>query len=89
MTRAKQSKQLTKIGRQPGLVVRRAKKLIAILSCLPLVRSYHFWALYHNTYTVWVYRASGQITHLSVEDSLSGEEVLAGFTCPVVEVLPG
>jgi hypothetical protein len=39
--------------------------------------------------TVCVYRASGQVTHPSVEDSLSSEEVLPGFTCPMVDVFPG
>jgi Uma2 family endonuclease len=46
------------------------------------------WVFYPDTCTVWVYRASGQVTHLSVEDTLSGEEVLPGFTCPVAEVFP-
>ena len=46
------------------------------------------WVFYPDTYTVWVYRASGQVTHLSIEDSLSGEEVLPGFTCPVAVVFP-
>ena len=39
--------------------------------------------------TVWVYRASGQVTHLGVEDTLSGEEVFPDFTCQVAEVFPG
>ena len=41
-----------------------------------------------HTRTVWVYRASGQVTHLSLEDTLSGEEVIPGFNCPVAEVFP-
>jgi Uma2 family endonuclease len=47
------------------------------------------WVFYPDTCTVWVYRASGQVMHLSVADTLSGEEVLPGFTCPVAEVFPG
>jgi Uma2 family endonuclease len=46
------------------------------------------WVFYPDTRTVWVYRASAQVTHLGLEDTLSGEEVVPGFTCPVVEVFP-
>jgi Uma2 family endonuclease len=46
------------------------------------------WVFYPDTRTVWVYRASGETTHLSVGETLNGEEVLPGFTCPVVEVFP-
>jgi Uma2 family endonuclease len=47
------------------------------------------WVFYPDTCTVWVYRASGQVAHLSIEDTLSGEEALPGFTCPVAEIFPG
>ena len=47
------------------------------------------WVFYPDTCTVWIYRASGQVTHLSVEDTLSGEEVLPDFTCLVADVFPG
>ena len=46
------------------------------------------WVFYPDTRTVWVYRASGETTHLRVGETLSGEEVLPGFTCPVAEVFP-
>ena len=44
---------------------------------------------YPDTCTVWVYQANGQVTHPSVEDTLSGEKVLPDFTYLVGEVFPG
>ena len=46
------------------------------------------WVFYPDTRTVSVYRASGKTARLSAEDTLSGEDVLPGFTCPVAEVFP-
>lgn len=46
------------------------------------------WVLYPDTRTACVYRANGTVTHLSASDVLSGEEVLPGFSCPLVEVFP-
>ena len=46
------------------------------------------WVFYPDTRTVWVYRASGEIARLSGGETLSGEDVLPDFTCPVAEVFP-
>ena len=34
-----------------------------------------------------VYRADGTETHLAAGDTLDGEQVLPGFSCPLAEIL--
>jgi Uma2 family endonuclease len=46
------------------------------------------WVFYPDTRTVSVYRPNGQGARLSPTETLSGEDVLPGFTCPVAEVFP-
>jgi Uma2 family endonuclease len=46
------------------------------------------WVFYPDTRTVSVYRADGQAARLGAGETLSGEEVLPGFTCPVADVFP-
>jgi Uma2 family endonuclease len=46
------------------------------------------WVFYPDTRTVSVYRADGQAARLGVGETLSGAEVLPGFTCPVADVFP-
>jgi len=46
------------------------------------------WVFYPDTRTVSVYRADGQAARLGVDETLSDEEVLPGFTCLVADVFP-
>jgi Uma2 family endonuclease len=46
------------------------------------------WVFYPDTRTVSVYRADGKAARLGVGETLSGAEVLPGFTCPVADVFP-
>ena len=46
------------------------------------------WVFYPDTHTVWIYRTSGDATRLDVDQMLSGEDVLPGFTCAVADLFP-
>jgi Uma2 family endonuclease len=46
------------------------------------------WVFYPDTRTVSVYRADGKAARLGADETLSGEEVLPGFTCLVTDVFP-
>ena len=46
------------------------------------------WVFYPDTRTVWVSRADGQAARLGASETLSGADVLPGFTCPVADVFP-
>ena len=46
------------------------------------------WVFYHDTRTVSVSRATGEVARLGVGETLGGEKVLSGFTCPVADVFP-
>jgi Uma2 family endonuclease len=46
------------------------------------------WVFYPDTRTVSVYRANGKAARLGVGETLSGVEVLPGFTCLVADVFP-
>lgn len=41
------------------------------------------WVVYPTTRTVFVYRAAGKFAVLGEADTLTGEDVLPDFTCPV------
>ena len=46
------------------------------------------WVFYPDTRTVWRYRNNDDATRLGIGDTLSGEDILPGFTCPVADVFP-
>jgi len=46
------------------------------------------WVSYPDTRTVSVYRANGKAARLGVGETLSGEDILPGFTCLVADVFP-
>src|SRR5215475_3008670 len=46
------------------------------------------WVFYPDTRTVSVYHPDGKAARLGVGETLSGAEVLPGFTCPVADVFP-
>lgn len=46
------------------------------------------WVLHTERRTVTVYRANGEVVVLGVEDTLSGEDVLPGFSCRVADLFP-
>lgn len=51
---------------------------------IPLV-----WLVNPDTRTVTVYREKGtSITRLQFHDTLTGEDILPGFTCPVKDIFP-
>ncbi|HUF28725.1 MAG TPA: Uma2 family endonuclease [Gemmatimonadaceae bacterium] len=45
------------------------------------------WVIDPARFEARVYRADGSESHLAREDSLDGEDVLPGFTCPLREIL--
>jgi Uma2 family endonuclease len=47
------------------------------------------WVLYPATHAVWVLRADGSAARLSEGKELSGEDVVAGFSCRVAELFEG
>lgn len=47
------------------------------------------WVIYPATRTVYVFRQGGTVARLSEADSLSGEDVLPGFSCRVSELFVG
>ncbi len=47
------------------------------------------WVVYPPTRRVMVFRAGGNVSRLTETAELSGEEVLAGFRCPVAEIFAG
>ena len=44
------------------------------------------WAIYPVTCTATVYRSPDDITHLTEDDFLDGEDVVPGFACPLGEL---
>jgi Uma2 family endonuclease len=46
------------------------------------------WVINPETRTVRVHRADGSFAWLSEGDTLSGEDILPGFSCPVRELFP-
>ncbi len=44
------------------------------------------WVVYPDTKTITVYRSLKDIEVLTTADTLQGEEVIPGFTCPVAEI---
>ena len=46
------------------------------------------WVIDSDSRSVMVYRADGNVGLLREQDQLSGESVLAGFTCPISELFP-
>lgn len=46
------------------------------------------WVIYPESRSVMLHRHDGSVARLLEADSLSGEEVLPGFLCPIREVLP-
>jgi Uma2 family endonuclease len=47
------------------------------------------WVLYPTTHAVWVVRADGSAARLTEGKELSGEDVVAGFSCRVEELFEG
>ena len=47
------------------------------------------WVVYPRTKRVLVFRTSGQVTRLTETDTLQGEDVLPGFSCPVADLFVG
>jgi Uma2 family endonuclease len=47
------------------------------------------WVLYPATHSVWVVRADGTAARLTEGKELSGEDVVAGFSCRVEELFEG
>ena len=48
-----------------------------------------FWVVYPATRTVWCVRADGSARRLTEQQELSGEDVVPGFTCPIVSLFDG
>lgn len=46
------------------------------------------WVIYPDSRSVMVHRHDGSMARLLEADSLSGEDVLPGFLCPIREILP-
>lgn len=46
------------------------------------------WEIYPESRSVMVHRRDGSVVRLLEADSLSGEDVLPGFICPIREILP-
>ena len=46
------------------------------------------WVLYPATRTATVYRSTTGARELTVDDSLNGEDVVPGFSCPLSDVFP-
>lgn len=46
------------------------------------------WVIYPESRSVMIHRHDGSMARLFEADSLSGEEVLPGFQCPIREILP-
>jgi Uma2 family endonuclease len=44
------------------------------------------WVVYPETQTVTVYRLNSEVEVLGIDDMLSGEDIIPGFTCPVVDI---
>ena len=44
------------------------------------------WSVYPSTRTIVVYRSDGDIQMLGPEDTLTGDPVLPGFSCPVKDL---
>jgi len=47
------------------------------------------WVLYPITRSVWVVRSDGSAARLTEGKELSGEDVVAGFSCRVAELFEG
>ena len=48
-----------------------------------------FWIIYPLTHSVWVVRHDGTAARLTETQSLSGETVIPGFTCPLATLFAG
>jgi Uma2 family endonuclease len=48
-----------------------------------------FWIVYPATRSVWVLRQDGTAARLSEAQTLSGEDVVAGFACPIATLFAG
>ncbi|WP_165224984.1 Uma2 family endonuclease [Aquisphaera insulae] len=46
------------------------------------------WVIYPESRSVMIYRGDGSVARLLEADSLSGENALPGFTCPIRGILP-
>ncbi|QEH38369.1 hypothetical protein OJF2_69700 [Aquisphaera giovannonii] len=46
------------------------------------------WVIYPETRSVMIFRRDGSMARLLESDSLSGEDILPGFLCPIREILP-
>ena len=46
------------------------------------------WVLYPDTRTVWIYHLCNDATRLGTGETLNGEDILPGFTCPVADIFP-
>ena len=44
------------------------------------------WVLYPATRSAIIYRSLNDVTHLTEDDILDGEDVVPGFTCPLAEL---
>jgi Uma2 family endonuclease len=44
------------------------------------------WVVYPNTQRVWVVRLNGAVSRLGVDDELTGDDVIPGFTCRVAQL---
>jgi len=44
------------------------------------------WVVIPSTRQIFVYRPEGPVTRLSDADELSGEDVVPGFSCPIVAI---
>ncbi len=45
------------------------------------------WVVRPKDKTVTIYRLNGEVEQLQVDDTLDGEDVLPGFSCPVSEIV--
>jgi len=44
------------------------------------------WVVRPETQTVIVYRLNSKVEVLGIDDMLSGEDIIPGFTCPVADI---
>jgi len=44
------------------------------------------WVVYPNTKRVWVVRLTGAVSRLGVDDELTGDDVIPGFSCRVAQL---
>jgi Uma2 family endonuclease len=46
------------------------------------------WVIYPDTAEADVYRADGTVTHVGPREALDGEDVIPGFSLPLVDIIP-